>query len=214
MPTLLPSTCARQSSPACHCFSLSVTDLFALALPHLSTLWSCSSVHVSRSTDLTLLMCVPMPRWIPEHLLNFMSACFFLNQISPFNLLGQRGRIYRMHIKTPRFQLAHRGSTQNQRHNSPRSAPVIVYARLFLLQSEQLLLASSLTRLFSVARFCSARSAAGLGRLDMVSVGKAGWNVPCAGGRFAVQAGWLAYRTGRNVSGEWSAVGYEAAVEN
>jgi hypothetical protein len=106
-----------------------------------------------------------------------------------------------MHIKTPRFQLAHRGSTQNQRHNSPRSAPIAVYARLFLLQSEQLLLASSLTRLFNVARFCSARSAAGLGRLNMVSFGKAGWNVSCAGGRFAVQAGWLAYRTGRNVSG-------------
>lgn len=57
--------------------------LFARALPHLSTLWSCSSVHVSRSTDLTLEMCVPMPRWIPEQ---------------------------RMHMKTPRFQLAHRGS--------------------------------------------------------------------------------------------------------
>jgi hypothetical protein len=58
--------------------------LFARALPHFSTLCSCSSVQVSRSTDLTLLMCVPMPRCIPEH---------------------------RMQIKTPRFQLAHRGST-------------------------------------------------------------------------------------------------------
>lgn len=57
--------------------------LFALALPHFSTLCSCSSVQVSRSTDLTFEMCVPMPRWIPEQ---------------------------RMHMKTPRFQLAHRGS--------------------------------------------------------------------------------------------------------
>lgn len=56
--------------------------LFALALPHRSMLCSCSSVHESRSTDLTLLMWVPMPLWIPEH---------------------------RMQTKTPRFQLAHRG---------------------------------------------------------------------------------------------------------
>lgn len=58
--------------------------LFARAFPHFSTLCSCSSVQVSRSTDLTLLICVPIPRCIPEH---------------------------RMQIKTPRFQLAHRGST-------------------------------------------------------------------------------------------------------
>jgi hypothetical protein len=57
--------------------------LFARAFPHFSTLCSCSSVQVSRSTDLTLLMCVPIPRWMPEQ---------------------------RMHMKTPRFQLAHRGS--------------------------------------------------------------------------------------------------------
>ena len=61
--------------------------LFARALPHLSTLCSCSSVHVSRSTDLTLEMCVPMPRWMPEQ---------------------------RMHMKTPRFQLAQRGSKSSQ----------------------------------------------------------------------------------------------------
>ena len=41
---------------------LKVTDLFARPLPHLTTLWSCSSVQASRSTDLTRLMCVPMPR--------------------------------------------------------------------------------------------------------------------------------------------------------
>lgn len=96
--------------------------LLALALPHLSTLCSCSSVHVSRSTDLTLLMCVPMPRWMPEQ---------------------------RMQMKTPRFQLAQRGC-------------------LFRLQSAHVLLPSSLTRFFSVVRFCSARSAPGLGRRDIV----------------------------------------------
>jgi hypothetical protein len=57
--------------------------LFALEFPHFRTLCSCSSVHASRSTDLTLLMCVPIPRCIPEH---------------------------RMQTKIPKFQLAHRGS--------------------------------------------------------------------------------------------------------
>lgn len=36
--------------------------LFALAFPHFSTLCNCSSVQESRSTDLTLLICTPMPR--------------------------------------------------------------------------------------------------------------------------------------------------------
>ena len=40
--------------------------------------------------------------------------------------------------------------------------------RLFLLQSEQVLFPSSFTKFLSVARFCSARSAAGLGRRDIV----------------------------------------------
>ena len=44
------------------------SHLFALAFPHRSILCSCSSVQASRSTDLTRLMCVPMPRCIPEHL--------------------------------------------------------------------------------------------------------------------------------------------------
>lgn len=57
--------------------------LFARALPQLRTLCSCSSVQESRSTDLTRLMWVPIPRWMPEQ---------------------------RMQMKTPRFQLAHRGS--------------------------------------------------------------------------------------------------------
>lgn len=48
--------------------STAATHLFARLFPHRSTLCSCSSVHASRSTDLTRLMCVPIPRWIPEHL--------------------------------------------------------------------------------------------------------------------------------------------------
>lgn len=59
--------------------------LFARALPQLRILCSCSSVQESRSTDFTRLMCVPIPRWMPEH---------------------------RMQMKTPRFQLAHRGSVR------------------------------------------------------------------------------------------------------
>lgn len=55
---------------------------FALSLPHCSILSRCSSVHESRVTDLTLLICTPRPRCIPEHL---------------------------MHRKMPRFQLAQRG---------------------------------------------------------------------------------------------------------
>jgi hypothetical protein len=59
--------------------------LLALAFPHRSMLASCSSVHESKSTDLTLLICVPMPLCIPEH---------------------------RMQMNIPKFQLAHRGSTK------------------------------------------------------------------------------------------------------
>lgn len=45
-----------------HESQLLMTNLFALELPHFNTLCNCSSVHASRSTDLTRLMCVPMPR--------------------------------------------------------------------------------------------------------------------------------------------------------
>lgn len=62
--------------------------LLARAFPQLRMLCICSSVHESRSTDLTLLICVPMPRWMPEH---------------------------RIQTKTPRFQEAHRGSKETGR---------------------------------------------------------------------------------------------------
>lgn len=62
---------------ACFLFLLrSATHLFALALPHRSMLCSCSSVHESRSTDLTLLIWVPMPLWIPEHLSSSSASLF------------------------------------------------------------------------------------------------------------------------------------------
>jgi hypothetical protein len=80
------------SDGTCPGASFASQYLFALAFPHFNTLCSCSSVQVSRSTDLTLLMCVPMPRCMPEQ---------------------------RMHMKTPRFQLAHRGSATCQ-HTSAR----------------------------------------------------------------------------------------------
>lgn len=71
------------SDGTCPGASLASQYLFARAFPHTSTLCNCSSVHESRSTDLTLLMCVPIPRWMPEQ---------------------------RIQTKIPRFQLAHRGS--------------------------------------------------------------------------------------------------------
>lgn len=46
----------------------------------------------------------------------------------------------------------------------------VFHARLLRLQSEHVLLPSSFTRFLSVVRFCSARSAAGLGRRDMVGL--------------------------------------------
>ena len=61
--------------------------LFALVFPHLNTLCTCSSVQASRSTDFTLLICVPKPRCMPEH---------------------------RMQMKMPKFQLAHLGSVKQE----------------------------------------------------------------------------------------------------
>lgn len=61
--------------------------LFALEFPHFNTLCNCSSVQESRSTDFTLLMCVPIPRCMPEHL---------------------------MQTNTPKFQLAHLGSVKEK----------------------------------------------------------------------------------------------------
>lgn len=71
------------SEGVCPAASLASQYLLARALPQLRMLCSCSSVQASRSTDLTLLIWVPMPRWMPEQ---------------------------RMQMKIPRFQLAHRGS--------------------------------------------------------------------------------------------------------
>lgn len=59
-PTSPPSTCSELASG--HDAQSLLTDLLALPLPHFSTLCSCSSVQASRSTDLTRLMCVPIPR--------------------------------------------------------------------------------------------------------------------------------------------------------
>jgi hypothetical protein len=108
----------------CPSASLCSQYLLARAFPQRSILCICSSVQVSRSTDLTFEMCVPMPRWMPEQ---------------------------RMQMKTPMFQLAHRGC-------------------LFRLQSPQLLLDSNFTSCLSVARFCSLRSAPAGGRRDMLEV--------------------------------------------
>lgn len=75
-------------------------------------------------------------------------------------------------MKTPRFQLAHRGSVELK---CQRGAVSVASGhqwqrcvRLFLLQSAHILLGSSLSRDLIVAWFLAARSAAGFGgRLDM-----------------------------------------------
>lgn len=60
-----PNTYKTLSAHLCPCkytqAQQRITHLFALAFPHFTTLCSCSSVQASRSTDLTLLICVPMP---------------------------------------------------------------------------------------------------------------------------------------------------------
>lgn len=94
--------------------------LFARELPHFRTLCSCSSVQESRSTDLTLLMCVPIPRCMPEH---------------------------RIQTKTPRFQLAHLGSAELAILWDRVSSEDI---RLFLLQSAHVLFPSNFRRLLIV----------------------------------------------------------------
>ena len=63
------------------------TYLLALALPQFTTPCNCSSVQASRSTDLTLLIWVPILLWTPEQ---------------------------RIQMKTPMFQEAHRGSSQSE----------------------------------------------------------------------------------------------------
>jgi hypothetical protein len=74
--------------------------LFARPFPQFKTLCSCSSVQASRSTDLTRLIWVPIPRWMPEQ---------------------------RMQTKTPRFQLDHLVS-EHQRNQ--RATQVKVQRRL------------------------------------------------------------------------------------
>lgn len=149
----LPSICACQSLVRVPC--ITTTDLFARALPHRSMLANCSSVHVSRSTDLTRLMCVPIPRCIPEHLLSPLSAT------SQQPAWHSTAVPYRMHINTPRFQLAHLGSMSCRQSRCSLSFQLPVYPRLFLLQSEQLLFVSSLTNCFNVFLFFSAGSTDG-----------------------------------------------------
>lgn len=138
------------SDGTCPGASLASQYLFAREFPHTSTLCSCSSVHESRSTDLTLLMCVPIPLWIPEQ---------------------------RMQMKMPRFQLAHRGSarkgvlamrTPSIHHCINGTCPI--HVRLFLLQSAQLLFPSNFRRLLIVCALRAVLSAAGSTCLRDISI--------------------------------------------
>ena len=58
----------------------------------------CSTVQTSRSTDLTLLICVPMERWMPEHRMHKNTPLLEVREV-------QRDGRYAY-----RFHDAHRGS--------------------------------------------------------------------------------------------------------
>lgn len=81
-----PMRISRNSHGLYQCKRRRRTDLLAREFPHFKTLCNCSSVHASRSTDLTRLICVPIPLWMPEQ---------------------------RMQMKMPRFHEAHRGSSKD-----------------------------------------------------------------------------------------------------
>lgn len=83
------------SDGTCPGASFASQYLFALAFPHFKTLCSCSSVQASRSTDLTRLICVPIPLCMPEQ---------------------------RMQTKIPKFQLAHLGSADYRSVSETRSS--------------------------------------------------------------------------------------------
>lgn len=141
------------SDGACPDASFASQYLFARALPQLRTLCSCSSVQESRSTDLTRLMWVPMPRWMPEQ---------------------------RMQTKTPRFHEAHlgsaRGASQYHAQGVSQSPSVGEGSRLLRLQSAHTLLASNFRRLLIVCVFCAARSAAGFAGRRLMAV-RVGWKL-------------------------------------
>lgn len=66
----------------------------------------CSGVQTSRSTDLTLLICVPMERWMPEQRMHKNTPLERRVQVSEG--MDPRGH------RTYRFQDAHRGSTRSR----------------------------------------------------------------------------------------------------
>lgn len=115
---------------------------------------NCSSVQVSRSTDLTRLMCVPIPRWIPEHLLFGL-----LVNSQQTSLVLNCGLIPNAHEHTQIPACPSRIYVSINFVVLSFQRPV--YPRLFLLQSEQLLFVSSLTSCFNVFLFFSAGSTAG-----------------------------------------------------
>lgn len=92
------------SDGTCPGASFASQYLFALEFPHFNTLCNCSSVQASRSTDLTLLICVPIPRCIPEHL---------------------------MQMNIPKFQLAHLGSV-NRLLSATKSKSLRVYSESYV----------------------------------------------------------------------------------
>lgn len=83
------------SDGTCPGASFASQYLFARVLPHFNTLCNCSSVQASRSTDLTLLICVPMPRWMPEHLMQMNMPKFQLAHLGSISITGSAIRSQR-----------------------------------------------------------------------------------------------------------------------
>lgn len=127
--------------------TIAKTYMLARLLPHFTRLSTCSSDHVSRSMDRTvaqvscqfiiamrwvflpLLICVPILRWIPEHLQRAVRTQSVLIHL----IIGPA---YLMQMKIPKLQLVHLGWPE-------------------ALQSAQTLLAGSLSKDLRICWFFS-----------------------------------------------------------
>lgn len=79
---------------------------------HSALTFICSTVHTSRSTDLTLLICVPIERCMPEHLMHKKTPLY--------SLVSQS--LHSSTLATYKFHEAHLGSTTHCQHIKPKPA--------------------------------------------------------------------------------------------
>ena len=114
-------------------------------------------------------------------------------------------------MKTPRFQLAHRGSIQNQRHNSPRFAPPYCSIRTLVpLAVGAALVGLELDQALQRRAVLLGAISRGI-RPPRHGVSRKGGVECVVCGRSAVQAAGLSHRS--QCLGELSAVWYEAAAK-